>query len=209
MTDARELGADELLQALLTGDLSAEAAEVAERLAGEPQLALRWRELSNTTAAVDDALRAVRESAVEDGPQPERPAIDLAACMARAGAGRRARRGRWLVAAALLLVGLGFLVRPWLQPTDPLLGTSQVTLEADGYTRFGWRTSRRDVDSWVVIVFDAGTRVEVDRSGKLRVMQWEPGAASDGWPPRIYWEVHGLDDLGQPVARGAATTGRR
>ncbi len=210
MNDAREIEADALLQALLTGDLQSDAADVVARFAEEPELAARWQELAATATEVDTALGSVLDSLDADIEEVAR--VDIRAAMAQARPARSALW--WRVAAAVLVVGLLFALWPRETGGDPMLGV-EVKLTPDDtpsdYARFAWRGIDPAVATWQVLVFDTRGN-ECDRSDDLPrdSTEWTPGVRrTRDWPAAIRWRLLGLDASRGEVVRRDAETSRQ
>jgi hypothetical protein len=215
--DPRTAAADDLLQALTVGDVSAGDPAVEARFAADAELRARWQTLAATLAELRELDAGLRDGSGATGAQ-----IDTLAAV-RAFRGRTARR-RWLVvvaAAAALLVGM-WLVDQGRRPVpDPLLGGSVITGLAPP----------DDVDwpageplRWSAVRGAAGYRVQVRSlpdgaelmlphgldGERVAANAWLPTATERAaLPERFEWRVIAFDGSNTQIATSAWVKTRR
>jgi hypothetical protein len=201
--DPSKYSAEELLQALVVGDVDPHDAQVSARFAAEPDLAARWEQLAATLAVLRD---------VEGEPEPPpglapavRPLDTMAAIrMFRHESERQTWNWRRLIPAAALVAAAVFVVW-WLQPRptepiDPVLGDpSAMTLTPRGSWPEGVPLR------WTAVRGADGYRLELEPPppfavGSLTTLEWLPSPDQlRQLPTRFRWRVNayaGEDYLG-------------
>jgi hypothetical protein len=217
--DPRTAGADDLLQALTVGDLTADDPAVAARLAQDPALRARWRELASTLAALRELDGGLRD---EPGDGAGEAAARAAAAAAVRGFRGAPRPRPWLVvvvAAAAMLTLVLWLTRPEPPaPPDPNLGggaTGVLIPDGDWPADAPFR--------WPAVPRAAGYRVQVQLpDGSVRVLpngadgellpatEWRPAAAQRAaLPEQFTWRVLAFDASGDLLGTSAPATARQ
>ena len=217
--DPRSVPADELLQALTVGDLADDDPAVAARLAKDPVLLARWRELAAT-------LTGLRE--LDGGLRDERGngAVDAARRVASAAAVRgfrsASRLRRWLApvaAAAVLLALVLWLTRgePPAHPDPNLGGATTGVMTPDGVWHLG------EPFGWPAVNGAAGYRVQVQLpDGAVLVLpngadgellpatEWRPTEAQRAaLPEQVTWRVVAFDASNSLIDTSAWVTAKR
>ncbi len=201
---------DQLLGAVLAGDLGVDAPAWKAALARDPSLAKRLDELRSVMRALDRTgederatLAAARVAASD---------ADLELVRAAARSSRRATARPWwrswtALAAALVLAALGMLVfemRGQKSSDGPhdFLGPGHAKLlepnaEFGDARSFRWEGELPIGGTFIVRIFDvdssgrAGTMAI--ESGRCEVRQWQPSSAELAKiPQRFFWEVETL-----------------
>jgi hypothetical protein len=167
-------------------------------------------------ADLDRAGRIQRAVLAEAAAAPSHAAeARLSASAPRSGptAGRRHVRRVLAALASAALLALAWLA--WRagegrapRSPDEILGVSVTLIEPRGETAsfavFDWEGAERA--SWyVVVVLDADTDAEIDRSPELEDTRWQvPEERWTAWPRVIRWEVRPFDAAGRPGRAASA-----
>ncbi len=207
---------DPLLADLLAGDLDEHDSTVQERFAAEPELAARWHELQQVVGVLEDSGQLKDDILAEARTEQDAPGLDRLDSLRRRWQSAstdllltRPEPRRWpslaiggLIAAAILLAAVAY----WLaQQTDSdgdrqqrreerTIGGGFRALKPEGalasFETFSWETPAQPGSQFRVIVQDAESRQEIDRSLDLEQPLWQPDEEKRAsWPPRIRWQV--------------------
>ncbi len=216
--DPRTAAAEELLQALTVGDVSADDPAVVARLAADADLRARWQALAATLAGLRELDAGTHERGAAE------PHVDTHAAVR---AFRRRGTRRWWLAAAGLAAAL--LVVPWLcsepgrQAPDPTLGSGdRITgLAPDGF-HVDWPAG--EPFRWSPLRNAAGYRLEVRPATGAALVVLPNGPrgewiASNSWSPtteqraalpaQFEWRVIAYDASNDSIATSAWATTRR
>jgi hypothetical protein len=210
---------EELLAALLAGELAATDPRAVELLAGCERCRASFSALRDVAAQLARAASAQEEdrAAIESAPPAPGEELVLARLEELAPVERRSSRRLWgLAAAAALLFACLWLVRAFVgeEPRETWLHEQDLHLiepldGARSFERFTWKYDK-DASSYTLTIYagaDAGgTRlVEIP---KWKESTWTSDKKTlTELPGRIYWEVQAFDAFGQPLAaRGTAAS---
>ena len=208
---------EELLSAVLAGELAHESPDFQRRIAECPECRARWERVRPIAARLAEAgaeERRALSSALAGGAAPGEDGIDATvARLVRSEPWRsaRPRRWTWLAAAALLMV----LGTWWYESTDSErappgadvpLGDRDEHLrliapvgKVATFERFLWQYDGRDA-AFLLILHEES---ETGERRKLREIscggdtEWKPDFEL---PARIFWEVVVLDEFGVPLS---------
>lgn len=214
MTEPRD--DEQLLEAIVAGDLDPDSPAVRERLHADPALAERARALLELASRVGGAGREERAVLREAAALESAPGEDRVATVVARELGARGRRGRfpWLraAAAALVLALAAVGVRSLLRDAEPdwqFVGSSSLSPsgEVESFDRFTWTLGG---SSWVLRVYPAGAAddpgveplYDEDVYAPEHVVPAEELAT---WPRAIYWTVTAVElgVEGESAAAGA------
>ena len=209
---------EELLTALVAGDLDLGDPLVSDALAADPTIreeleALRALE-RRVAAAGEDELEVLDAAAtVPAGIEEERAMVHARRLFGAEPARPRTRVSPLpigLAAAALFAIGL-LLGRlggppPTTEPTAPRELGSGVRVvapagEVHRYDEFRWEFSLSNGYAYELTVWNAETGEEVVTTPRLGEPAWRPPAGLE-LPNRIAFTVHVLDAAGNVIARG-------
>ena len=214
-----------LLQAVVVGEVTADAEAVVARRRACPRCARRLDALARALAALEadraeqEELLALAEEQHDAPGEHHVEALLEGAPRERAGAPAGPRRPPWLAGALTALAaaaGVLFFLRPLADqgaggdaPEEPrLLGgveeSGLTPLEplgaVDEYGPFRWSVDpslAREVGYYVVLV--RGPEGEEQELGKSRTTEWDPGPLIRELPDRVEWFVEarglGADDV--------------
>ncbi|MGE3172538.1 MAG: hypothetical protein AB7O97_07905 [Planctomycetota bacterium] len=194
-----------LLEAVLLGELGADAPAVRAAAAASPAFARELGELLGVRGALERAGAQERDALAEPSAPSDRRVRDAA--MARFAASRRRRWGprSWLVVAAALLALLVLvppLVRRDAADDIPLAGDFRVEVER-GYAAVRWDCPLPPGWTFRVEVRDpaAARSASPIAAATVTDAQWRPDDPS-AWPDAVVVEVRQLDQSGDTRRTG-------
>lgn len=201
---------DELLAAVLNGDLELADPRVSQRESEDAGFAEKLAELAGLNAALREMGRHEREglrAARRGEADPLDAVIDQVVDreLASVQHGGSSRKLVWVVIGAAASLLLGFLIQQKyfsgleVEALPQYMGEKGDLLPrgpSDSFQQFRWEVTVEPAGYFVVVVMDANG-LELGRSPGLETQSWTPSAQSvESWPQRIHWTLEVHDAIG-------------